>query len=224
VNSIDAARLVCLLIKSRVGVQVKQSYEVEELDEDFFELPSASIPKGWKLSNISSSVDVKEPAMTTTDFSAKHTYVPTLESSAEVGDFARIVEGLKSPEVPPPKLVGPDGTEIAIPHDVFDALVYVAQALSAGKGVTLAPTDSQLTTQQAADYLGISRPTFIKLLEGGHIPFTTVGRHRRVMLADIAAYDQLTRSERRAALAEMSRDAMADGVFESTKVPDYEMR
>jgi excisionase family DNA binding protein len=169
-------------------------------------------------------VEVKEPAMTTTDFSSKHTYVPSLESSAEFEDFARIVEGLNSPKVPAPKLVGPDGTEIAIPHDVFDALVYGAQALSAGKGVTVAPTDSQLTTQQAADYLGISRPTLIKLLEGGHIPFSTVGRHRRVMLADIAAYDQQARSERRAALAEMSRDAMADGLFESTNVPDHEMR
>ena len=162
--------------------------------------------------------------MTITDFSYKHTYVPTLENTADIEVFARLVEGLKSPAVPAPKLVGPDGTETAIPHDIFDALVYVAQALSAGKGVTVAPTDSQLTTQQAADYLGISRPTLIKLLEGGEIPFTTVGRHRRVLLADVAAYDQQARSERRAALAEMSRDAMADGIFDSTATTDHEMR
>lgn len=162
--------------------------------------------------------------MTTANFAFKHTYVPTLENSAEVEDFARIVGSLKSPEVSAPKLVGPDGTETAIPHDIFDALVYVAEALSAGKGVTVAPTDSQLTTQQAADYLGISRPTLIKLLESGQIPFTTVGRHRRVLLADIAAYDQESRAERRAALAEMSRDAMADGLFESTIMPDHEVR
>ncbi|WP_136610854.1 helix-turn-helix domain-containing protein [Sinomonas albida] len=162
--------------------------------------------------------------MTSTDFSSKHTYVPTLENSAEVEAFARIIAGLQGPPTDGPKLVGPDGTETSIPHDIFEALVFVAQALSAGKGVTVAPTDSQLTTQQAADFLGISRPTFVKLLEDGQIPFTKVGRHRRVLLADVAAYDERSRRERRDTLANLSREAMADGLLESTLDADHEMR
>ena len=52
----------------------------------------------------------------------------------------------------------------------------------------VAPYDTTLTTQDAADYLGVSRPTLVKLLEQGDIPFTRIGRHRRVTLSDLQHY------------------------------------
>ena len=72
---------------------------------------------------------------------------------------------------------------------------------------------AQLTTQQAADHLGISRPTLVKLLEQGEIPFTKVGRHRRMTLEDAMAYEQSSRQSRREALRELTEQASADGTY-----------
>jgi len=110
-----------------------------------------------------------------------------------------------------PRLVGSDGTQKEIPEELFAALLQIAEALAAGQGVTVMPTDSRLTTQQAADYLGYSRPTLVKLLEEGSIPFSKVGRHRRVMLRDLIAYEEKARTDRRTALDELAREAAADG-------------
>lgn len=62
-----------------------------------------------------------------------------------------------------------------------------------------------MTTQQAADFLGISRPTLVRLLEAGDIPFDKPGRHRRVKLEDLVDYQASARAGRRAALRELQR-------------------
>lgn len=75
------------------------------------------------------------------------------------------------------------------------------------------PTNTQLTTQQAADHLGISRSTLEKLLEHGDIPFSTVGAQRRVLLTDLVAYEEVLTRCRRACLREATRNAAADGSY-----------
>ncbi|WP_239519273.1 helix-turn-helix domain-containing protein [Bifidobacterium ramosum] len=72
--------------------------------------------------------------------------------------------------------------------ELADVLMQVADQLSRGRAVFVAPYDTMLTTQDAADFLGVSRPTLVKLLEDGAIPFEKVGRHRRVLLADLQEY------------------------------------
>lgn len=72
--------------------------------------------------------------------------------------------------------------------ELAQVLLQAADQLSRGRAVFVAPCDTQLTTQEAADLLGISRPTLIKLLEHDEIPFTTVGRHRRIRLSDVQSY------------------------------------
>ena len=67
-----------------------------------------------------------------------------------------------------------------------------------------------LSTQDAADLLGVSRPTVVKLLQSGEIPYTQPGRHRRIQLEDILDYQHRVRSERRDALAAMSAQAAED--------------
>ncbi|MFE1593754.1 excisionase family DNA-binding protein [Nocardia sp. NPDC058705] len=97
------------------------------------------------------------------------------------------------------------GEVVALPAEVFEGLRLVAIALSEGKAVTVAPLHTTLTTQEAAELLGMSRPTFVKLLDAGSIPFTRPGRHRRVRLADVLAFRELRRAERAAGLSELTR-------------------
>lgn len=67
-----------------------------------------------------------------------------------------------------------------------------------------------LSTQEAADVPGVSRPTLVKLLESGEIAFTKPGRHRRVQLRDLVDYRQRIRQQRREALVAMTEEAAED--------------
>ena len=120
----------------------------------------------------------------------------------------------------PAGLVGPDGQEVPLPLEVYEVLVRVVDALKAGKAITVAPLEQRLTTQQAADLLGISRPTLIKLLEENEIPYEKPGRHRRIRLSDVLAYQDRRRQERRARLADMTRQAVEDGLYDA-RAEDY---
>lgn len=113
-------------------------------------------------------------------------------------------------------LIGPDGEQAPLPLEAYHVLVKVAHAMRESKAITVTPVDQQLTTQQAADFLGISRPTLVKLLERGDIPFHTpgAGRHRRVRLEDVLTYQSRVRVDRRAALDALTEDAAAAGLYE----------
>lgn len=96
------------------------------------------------------------------------------------------------------------GDQMEIPEALYRTLQVVVEALSRGLAVTVAPQPLTLTTQQAADLLGISRPTLIKLLEAGELPFHTVGTHRRIGLQDVVDYRQHRRDTAFALLQEMA--------------------
>ena len=81
--------------------------------------------------------------------------------------------------------------------------------------------EQRLTTSQAADFLGVSRPTVVKLLEEGRIPFERVTRHRRVRLDDLLAFRDDRRREQRAHLDDITRQAVADGLYDAA-ASDYE--
>jgi len=101
-------------------------------------------------------------------------------------------------------LMDSDRRMVKLPQGLVDVMLDVARALEQGLAVTVAPTATVLTTQQAADYLAVSRPTLVKLLESGKIPFEKPGQHRRVRLSDVVAYREQTRRHVRSGL-----DAMA---------------
>ena len=105
--------------------------------------------------------------------------------------------------------------------DAMQALVKVVESMRAGKAITVAPLDQRLTTQEAADFLGISRPTLVKLLEQGEIPYErpAAGRHRRVRLSDVLDYQILKRQERRTTLDQMTAHEAEAGLYH--EVPDY---
>ncbi|MDA8360162.1 MAG: helix-turn-helix domain-containing protein, partial [Actinomycetota bacterium] len=107
------------------------------------------------------------------------------------------------------------------PDELRRVLTTVVSSMHRGQAVTLAPLAMRLTTQQAADLLGVSRPTLIKLLEEGRIPYETPNRHRRIRLVDLLTFQQTRQTERRQALSELTGDAQDLGVYEGT-VEDYE--
>jgi excisionase family DNA binding protein len=131
-------------------------------------------------------------------------------------DLGRYLEHHTEPGL----LLGPDGEQVPLPEEVYRVLVEVVQAMSEGKAVTLVPRTQRLTTQEAADFLGVSRPTLVKLLEGGKIPYEQPGRHRRIMFADLLNYRERLREDRRAALDRMTEDASEAGLYAGT-AEDY---
>lgn len=136
---------------------------------------------------------------------------PTVES------VRRLARALEQPTA---QLVAPDGTAVDVPPQVHDVLVRVVEAMQAGRAITIAPMEQRLTTSQAADFLGVSRPTVVKLLEEGRIPYEKVTRHRRVRLDDLLAFRDQRRTERRSLLDDMTRQGVADGLY-AAAADDY---
>jgi excisionase family DNA binding protein len=110
-------------------------------------------------------------------------------------------------------LLGPDGERVPLPEEVYAVLVKVVESLREGKVITVVPRMQRLTTQEAADFLGISRPTLVKLLDQGKIPYDQPGRHRRILFSDLLRYVQQRREERAAALDRMTEDASEAGIY-----------
>src|SRR5699024_3199415 len=96
----------------------------------------------------------------------------------------------------------------------------VAATLSQGMAISIAPHNTMLTPQEAADLLGISRPTLVRLLSEGEIPFSTRGRHRRVLLRDVLDYQERTWQKREQVLDQMAADAEETGLYDMTSTPE----
>jgi excisionase family DNA binding protein len=151
-----------------------------------------------------------------TDVVKQDTLAPTL---AEREQFARIGHLLEQKTPAAPQLVV--GTErVEVPAPLVRAMVQWLHAAQRGEPVTLVSDDKRLTTQQAADLLGVSRQYFVQLLERGDIPFTRTGTHRRVRAGDLMAYKRRWDSERRAAMERLVELSEELGLYESTtKLP-----
>ena len=112
-------------------------------------------------------------------------------------------------------LVGPDKSVVELPEALNDVLVYVVEAMKRKQAIFLLPEDEAFTTQAAADYLGMSRPYLLRLLEAGKIPHHFVGTHRRVMFRDLRAFRDARDGERRAELDALTRAVDEAGVYDN---------
>jgi excisionase family DNA binding protein len=106
------------------------------------------------------------------------------------------------------KTVDPAGKQtVTLPAEAFRLLVEIVSQMASGNAVSIIPVHVEVTTQQAADFLYVSRPYLISLLESGKLPFRKVGTHRRVRMADLIAYKRRDEEARRKVLDELAADA-----------------
>lgn len=133
------------------------------------------------------------------------------EAEAEVIKKLEHILNQKNSQV---KLVADKVEEMTIPDSVLCVLRQVLQAMASGKNVSIVTYNPELTTQQAADLLSVSRPYLIKLLEQGELPYIMVGTHRRVKFEDLTKYKQQRDSKRRQLLDELIAESQELGFYE----------
>lgn len=104
-------------------------------------------------------------------------------------------------------VAGDDETALEVPVDVLWLLADILAETASGNAVAVSPVAAELTTQQAADLLNVSRPYLVKLLDERRIPFRRVGNRRRILLVDVIAFKHADESERRAIAAELTTQA-----------------
>jgi excisionase family DNA binding protein len=109
---------------------------------------------------------------------------------------------------------------VELPDAVYELLMRILEGMQQGKAISIVPVMQDLTTQQAAGLLGVSRPFFVKLLESGKLPFHLTGTHRRVYLKDLLAYKEHRDGERHEALDRMAREAEELGLYDKVLLPD----
>lgn len=100
---------------------------------------------------------------------------------------------------------GGPGEALVLPRPAVEMFAHVLTAMANGQGVQIVPVNAELTTQQAADLLNVSRPYLINLLDSGEIEFRLVGRHRRVRLDALMEYMRHDDLKRKSAIDELTR-------------------
>lgn len=131
---------------------------------------------------------------------------PNQEEIAQAKEASRQLARLLPEDQRPLRLVTEDNRHemISIPPGAVRLFMDVLTQLGQGRAVTILPKKVELTTQEVADYLNVSRPYVVKLIETGQIPARTVGTRRRIAIEDLIRYDENDRKRRRAALDELA--------------------
>lgn len=117
----------------------------------------------------------------------------------------------KSPEIE----IEETKEKIKIPLKALKLLAKILKAMGDGKPISIVPVAAEMTTQAAAEYLGCSRPHFVKLLEEGRIPFTKIGKHRRVKFEDVSNYKDQMKKEQEDLIIQMMKSDEASGLYDS---------
>lgn len=117
-------------------------------------------------------------------------------------------------------LVGRNGEKVALLSELRRVLSFVLKAFEKRQSVCLIPEDEPFTTQASANFLGMSLPYLMRLLDAGEIPFHRVGTHRRVLYRDLVSFQERRTATRREALSKMTQELVEAGVYD--RVADVE--
>lgn len=138
-------------------------------------------------------------------------FIPTESDTRHSQQSSRILASHITPDSATHrlKIVEDDGSEqdVVIPAAAFHLLIDILSQMAQGNAISLIPIHAELTTQEAADILNVSRPFLVKLLSSGEIPYRKVGRHRRIRFADLMNYKEQIDSQRMQALDELAAQA-----------------
>lgn len=145
----------------------------------------------------------------------------SLRDSQAVGQAATAAAALKAYLTAHPsssarlRLGSEDGeTQVVVPEAAFALLVAVLEELAQGNTVAVAPVQEELSTQQAADLLNVSRPYLVGLLENGKIAHHRVGNRRRVNLGDLLEFKRQDTARREQILGELTAEAQDMGLYD----------
>lgn len=162
---------------------------------------------------------MEAPAQTIEDHIRRMTPVaaPPEQQAQVVALFKALEEMVNPPRKRAPRcqLLGPKGESIPLPASVFYVLERVVEVLARGDSITVVPVGREVTTQQAADLINVSRQYLVRLLDEGRIPFRRIGKHRRLRVEDVLAYKERRDKDRKAGLRELSRMTEDFGGYDS---------
>ncbi len=113
-----------------------------------------------------------------------------------------------------PKLMAANGEEVVLPESLSTVLEQIVSQLVHGNAVQVATIHEELTTQEAADILNVSRPYLIKLLDERTIPFVMTGTHRRIRFNDLMEYKRVRDAERMRAIDEIAQISQESGLYD----------
>ena len=105
--------------------------------------------------------------------------------------------------------------KIVLPLNALKLLEEILKNMSQGKIISIVPVATEVTTQKAAEILGCSRPHLIKILEEGRIPYTKVGRHRRIMLEEVVSYKRKMKEEQKQHIIDIMNADKEDGLYDT---------
>ncbi len=130
---------------------------------------------------------------------------PVIPSELEVAQARKSFEALKQDSSDTHFILGSQtGQKVPLTENAFDYLLSILHELSKGHAVLIVPIQAELSTYEAAELLGVSRPFLIRLLDKDELPYRVVGRHRRIPAKELLAYKEKTHKRRSTAVAEMS--------------------
>lgn len=137
--------------------------------------------------------------------------LPDTQEASLARDSAKELSALlaKSPQTDKGAHIKLDGHDLILPRQALALLRDVLSEMAQGNAVTIVPLHAELTTQEAANILNVSRPYLIKLLEENKIPHHKVNKHRRIRFEDLMRYKQQQDADSAAALDELARQAQA---------------
>jgi excisionase family DNA binding protein len=141
--------------------------------------------------------------------------VPSPKTSEEAKEALRALSALsrrktRTMQVRPEGNGG--GVSVTVPREAFELFLEILGQMANGNAVTIVPYHAELTTQQAADILNVSRPFLIQLLDDNKIPSRKVGTHRRVRFEDLLAFKRKDDAHRKAVLDELTAEAEKHGL------------